>query len=149
MTIPDQGVLNASHWPFFFDAISTHFERNRLCLGHSVRRLAPQVAQNRNPDWLCHSLDFNFGRPSDVQDAPETPATLGRQQVACGGEQDLPACEKCLVVGAYRRRPCPPALAALATHVAHAATSEASRLYVGGLPIPGLLHSTRRLLPSS
>ena len=35
-------------------------------------------------------------------------ATLERQPVACGDEHDPPVCEICLVVGAYRRLPCPP-----------------------------------------
>ena len=35
-------------------------------------------------------------------------ATLGRQPGAGGDEHDPPVCEICLVVGAYRRLPCPP-----------------------------------------
>ena len=90
-------------------------------------------------------------------------ATLGRQTVVCGDEHDPPVCEKCLVVGAYRRRPCPTmpqwtgplpvnrplvdltqllqllsvSRTALAAHVANAAASEATRFSVGGSTIPG------------
>ena len=105
-------------------------------------------------------------------------ATLGRLPGACGDEHDPPVCEICLVVGAYRRLPCPPmhqwtghqpvnrplvdltphlrllsvsrtALAALSAYVAYAAAPEATRFSVGGPTSPGLLHSTRGLFWSS
>ena len=108
--------------------------------------------------------------PLRVKDAPETPFTAGASASSLGDEQETPVCEKCLVVGVYRRPLCPPmpywtgrqpanrslvdlrshlrllfvsrtAFPALSVHVADAASPKTARFSIRRLTSPGVMHS--------